>query len=73
MLNQHDPPEQTNFSAVVAGMHGFVEVRSCEGFNPPKRKLTIKQKRESQEWTYYIAAEEVVWDYAPKMPEYIDG
>uniref|UniRef100_A0A8C7V254 Coagulation factor V n=1 Tax=Oncorhynchus mykiss TaxID=8022 RepID=A0A8C7V254_ONCMY len=46
-----------------AGMHGFVEVRSCEGFNPPKRKLTIKQKRESQEWTYYIAAEEVVWDY----------
>uniref|UniRef100_A0A8K9Y6B3 ferroxidase n=1 Tax=Oncorhynchus mykiss TaxID=8022 RepID=A0A8K9Y6B3_ONCMY len=33
------------------------------GFNPPKRKLTIKQKRESQEWTYYIAAEEVVWDY----------
>uniref|UniRef100_A0A8C7WL70 ferroxidase n=1 Tax=Oncorhynchus mykiss TaxID=8022 RepID=A0A8C7WL70_ONCMY len=56
-----------------AGMHGFVEVRSCEGFNPPKRKLTIKQKRESQEWTYYIAAEEVVWDYAPNMPEYIDG
>uniref|UniRef100_A0A674D025 ferroxidase n=1 Tax=Salmo trutta TaxID=8032 RepID=A0A674D025_SALTR len=56
-----------------AGMHGFVDVRSCEGFNPPKRKLTIKQKRESQEWTYYIAAEEVVWDYAPKMPEYIDG
>uniref|UniRef100_A0A4W5KUV5 Coagulation factor V n=1 Tax=Hucho hucho TaxID=62062 RepID=A0A4W5KUV5_9TELE len=73
MLNQHDLPEQTNFSAVVAGMHGFVEVRSCEGFNPPKRKLTIKQKRESQEWTYYIAAEEVVWDYAPNMPEYIDG
>ncbi|CAB1346519.1 unnamed protein product [Coregonus sp. 'balchen'] len=56
-----------------AGMHGFVEVRSCEGFNPPKRKLTLKQKRESQEWTYYIAAEEVVWDYAPNMPEYIDG
>uniref|UniRef100_A0A4W5KFQ9 ferroxidase n=1 Tax=Hucho hucho TaxID=62062 RepID=A0A4W5KFQ9_9TELE len=44
-----------------------------DGFNPPKRKLTIKQKRESQEWTYYIAAEEVVWDYAPNMPEYIDG
>uniref|UniRef100_A0A6Q2Y3K0 Coagulation factor V n=1 Tax=Esox lucius TaxID=8010 RepID=A0A6Q2Y3K0_ESOLU len=50
-----------------AGMHGFVEVRSCEGFNPPQRKLTIKEKQESQVWIYYIAAEEVVWDYAPNM------
>uniref|UniRef100_A0A3P9AC73 ferroxidase n=1 Tax=Esox lucius TaxID=8010 RepID=A0A3P9AC73_ESOLU len=56
-----------------AGMHGFVEVRSCEGFNPPQRKLTIKEKQESQVWIYYIAAEEVVWDYAPNMPELIDG
>ncbi|KAL0985594.1 hypothetical protein UPYG_G00159150 [Umbra pygmaea] len=56
-----------------AGMHGFVEVRTCQGFDPPKRRLTIKEKRESQEWTYYIAAEEVIWDYAPNMPELIDG
>ncbi|XP_062313084.1 coagulation factor V [Osmerus eperlanus] len=56
-----------------AGMHGFVDVVSCKGFDAPKRKLTIQQKRESQEWTYYIAAEEVVWDYAPNMPAYMDG
>ncbi|KAJ8004695.1 hypothetical protein DPEC_G00138980 [Dallia pectoralis] len=56
-----------------AGMHGFVEVKSCEGFNPPRRKMTIKERQESQEWTYYIAAEEVVWDYAPNMPEFIEG
>ena len=54
-------------------MHGFVDVVSCKGFDAPKRKLTIQQRRESQEWTYYIAAEEVVWDYAPNMPAYMDG
>lgn len=53
-------------------MHGYLDVRACEGFAAPSRKLTIQQKLQSQEWTYYIAAEEVVWDYAPKMPDYID-
>ncbi|XP_066542296.1 coagulation factor V isoform X2 [Hoplias malabaricus] len=56
-----------------AGMHGFLTINVCEEFPPPKRKLTIQQSRESQEWTYYIAAEESVWDYAPNMPEKIDG
>ncbi|XP_068602540.1 coagulation factor V [Brachionichthys hirsutus] len=55
-----------------AGMHGLVEVKMCDGFEAPQRKMTIEQKRNSREWTYYIAAEEVVWDYAPNMPEYID-
>uniref|UniRef100_A0A9J8BSU7 Coagulation factor V n=1 Tax=Cyprinus carpio carpio TaxID=630221 RepID=A0A9J8BSU7_CYPCA len=26
-----------------------------------------------QECTYYIAAEEIIWDYAPNMPENMDG
>ncbi|KAM6986712.1 coagulation factor V [Aplochiton taeniatus] len=55
-----------------AGLHGYVNVQSCEAFEAPKRRLTIQEKRESKEWTFYIAAEEVIWDYAPDMPEYID-
>ncbi|KAM9851214.1 coagulation factor V [Aulostomus maculatus] len=54
------------------GMHGFVDVKMCEGFKAPKRMMTIKEKHDSMEWTYYIAAEEVIWDYAPNMPEHID-
>ncbi|XP_070832599.1 coagulation factor V [Chaetodon trifascialis] len=55
-----------------AGMHGFVDVKKCDGFNAPRRKMTIEQKRHSREWKYYIAAEEIVWDYAPNMHEHID-
>ncbi|KAG5833345.1 hypothetical protein ANANG_G00274960 [Anguilla anguilla] len=56
-----------------AGMHGYLNVQTCEGIAAPIRKLTIQQRIQSQEWTYYIAAEEVVWDYAPNMPDYIDS
>ncbi|XP_045909140.1 coagulation factor V [Micropterus dolomieu] len=55
-----------------AGMHGFVDVKKCAGFDAPQRRMTIEQKRHSREWKYYIAAEEVVWDYAPEMHDYID-
>ncbi|XP_041858516.1 coagulation factor V [Melanotaenia boesemani] len=54
------------------GLHGFVDVKECDGFERPTRKMTIAQKRQSTEWTYYIAAEEVVWDYSPNMPDHID-
>ncbi|XP_076857602.1 coagulation factor V [Brachyhypopomus gauderio] len=54
------------------GMHGFLTVHTCEEFTAPKRRLTITQTRESQEWTYYIAAEEIIWDYAPNMPDNMD-
>ncbi|KAJ8253052.1 hypothetical protein GJAV_G00208600 [Gymnothorax javanicus] len=56
-----------------AGMHGYLNVKACDGIEAPVRRLTIQQRRQSQEWTYYIAAEEVVWDYAPNMPDYIDS
>uniref|UniRef100_A0A8C5FVB2 ferroxidase n=1 Tax=Gadus morhua TaxID=8049 RepID=A0A8C5FVB2_GADMO len=42
------------------------------GFEANRRRLTIEQQRHSKEWTYYIAAEEIMWNYAPKMPTYID-
>lgn len=57
---------------ISAGMHGFLHINTCEKFTAPKRKLTIQQKRESQEWIYYIAAEEIIWDYAPNLPENMD-
>lgn len=53
-------------------MYGFVDVKNCEGFKAPLRRMTVAQKRESREWKYYIAAEEVVWDYTPNTNEYID-
>ncbi|ROL41994.1 Coagulation factor V [Anabarilius grahami] len=56
-----------------AGLHGYLNIRTCDEYTAPKRRLTIEQKQESQEWTYYIAAEEIIWDYAPNMPENIDG
>uniref|UniRef100_A0A8C5BQU9 Coagulation factor V n=1 Tax=Gadus morhua TaxID=8049 RepID=A0A8C5BQU9_GADMO len=62
---------QTN-KHMEAGMHGFVDVRTCKGFEANRRRLTIEQQRHSKEWTYYIAAEEIMWNYAPKMPTYID-
>ncbi|XP_037136671.1 coagulation factor V isoform X1 [Syngnathus acus] len=57
---------------IEEGMHAFLDVRTCEGIEAPRRRITPAQRRESREWKYYIAAEEVVWDYAPDMPEHID-
>uniref|UniRef100_A0A668AQG1 Coagulation factor V n=1 Tax=Myripristis murdjan TaxID=586833 RepID=A0A668AQG1_9TELE len=48
-------------------MHGFVDVRKCEGFEEPRRRMTIKERRYSKHWTFFIAAEEVIWDYAPNI------
>uniref|UniRef100_A0A3B3DA01 ferroxidase n=1 Tax=Oryzias melastigma TaxID=30732 RepID=A0A3B3DA01_ORYME len=61
-----------NMRHIEAGMHGFVDIKRCEEFKEPIRTMTIAQKRHSTEWTYYIAAEEVVWDYSPKIQEHMD-
>ncbi|XP_041114974.1 coagulation factor V [Polyodon spathula] len=55
-----------------AGMHGYMKVQVCEGIEAVKRKITIKERKMSQVWTYWIAAEERTWDYTPVMPTYID-
>ncbi|KAM4608866.1 coagulation factor V [Polymixia lowei] len=55
-----------------AGMHGFVDLRECDGFEAPRRRLTTEQQRHSKIWKFYIAAEEITWNYAPNMPAYID-
>ncbi|KAL2081363.1 hypothetical protein ACEWY4_023216 [Coilia grayii] len=56
-----------------AGMHGFLTVEKCENFNKPVRKLSKQEMQSSRLWTYYIAAEEVTWDYTPNPPDYIDA
>ncbi|XP_017287310.1 coagulation factor V [Kryptolebias marmoratus] len=60
------------FKHIEVGMHGFVDVKKCEGFKEPVRKMTIAEQRQSNEWTYYIAAEEIIWDYAPNQQEHVD-
>ncbi|XP_069389658.1 coagulation factor V isoform X2 [Paralichthys olivaceus] len=57
---------------IEAGMHGFVDVKTCDGFQAPRRSLTMAQRKERREWTYFIAAEEIVWDYAPDMHQHVD-
>ncbi|KAL4608796.1 coagulation factor V [Arapaima gigas] len=56
-----------------ARMHGFLDIQICEGVTPPRRRITIQESRLSQEWTYYIAAEEIIWDYAPNILKYVDS
>uniref|UniRef100_A0A3Q4HR08 Coagulation factor V n=1 Tax=Neolamprologus brichardi TaxID=32507 RepID=A0A3Q4HR08_NEOBR len=53
-------------------MHAFVDVINCKGFEKPKRWVTYAQQRQSTEWKYYIAAEEIFWDYAPTNQDHID-
>ncbi|MBN3318452.1 FA5V protein, partial [Atractosteus spatula] len=60
------------YKHLEAGMHGYLEVQSCESKAPITRRLTVQQKRQSSEWVYYIAAEEIIWDYAPNLPGYVD-
>uniref|UniRef100_A0A8C0GY57 Coagulation factor V n=1 Tax=Chelonoidis abingdonii TaxID=106734 RepID=A0A8C0GY57_CHEAB len=38
----------------------------------PKKKLSFKEVRMIKNWEYFIAAEEITWDYAPEIPETID-
>uniref|UniRef100_A0A8C6X341 Plastocyanin-like domain-containing protein n=1 Tax=Naja naja TaxID=35670 RepID=A0A8C6X341_NAJNA len=38
------------------------------------RKLSIKELRMIKSWEYFIAAEEITWDYAPEIPtQYLDN
>ncbi|XP_028992983.1 coagulation factor V [Betta splendens] len=55
-----------------AGMHGFVDVKQCDGFEASQREMTSEQKKHSKVWKYYIAAEEVIWDYAPQIHGHVD-
>ncbi|XP_053562480.1 coagulation factor V [Bombina bombina] len=52
---------------VQAGMHSYINVQSCGDQYASVRKYSLYQKRYIQNWEYYIAAEEVLWDYAANV------
>nr|XP_034971451.1 coagulation factor V [Zootoca vivipara] len=55
-----------------AGMHGYLNIEDCGNPDTLTRKLSYKELRMIKNWDYYIAAEEVIWDYAPEIPDSVD-
>ncbi|OXB83332.1 UNVERIFIED_CONTAM: hypothetical protein H355_001769 [Colinus virginianus] len=53
-------------------MHGYLTVRDCGDREVKKSRLSLKERRMVKNWEYFIAAEEVVWDYAPTIPDSLD-
>uniref|UniRef100_K7F2H6 Coagulation factor V n=1 Tax=Pelodiscus sinensis TaxID=13735 RepID=K7F2H6_PELSI len=56
-----------------AGMHGYLNIEECEEKDVFKKKISFKELRMIKDWEYFIAAEEITWDYAPNVPETIDS
>uniref|UniRef100_A0AAX7VSX8 ferroxidase n=1 Tax=Astatotilapia calliptera TaxID=8154 RepID=A0AAX7VSX8_ASTCA len=48
----------------------FSTLTRVEKYSP--RWVSYAEQRQSREWKYYIAAEEIFWDYAPTKQDHID-
>lgn len=59
-------------SSQLAGMHGYITVRDCGNKEVKKSHLSYKERLMVKSWEYFIAAEEVTWDYAPSIPDSLD-
>uniref|UniRef100_A0A8C1KC99 ferroxidase n=1 Tax=Cyprinus carpio TaxID=7962 RepID=A0A8C1KC99_CYPCA len=59
----------------VGIISGSATSASMTGVHPGRWLISshISRLYSYQECTYYIAAEEIIWDYAPNMPENMDG
>ncbi|XP_072504800.1 coagulation factor V isoform X4 [Notamacropus eugenii] len=55
-----------------AGMKAYLKIEKCPKATRKIHKLTRDQRRYIKKWEYFIAAEEVIWDYAPKNQENTD-
>nr|XP_013039971.2 coagulation factor V [Anser cygnoides] len=55
-----------------AGMHGYLTIRDCGDKEAKRSRLSYKERRMVKSWEYFIAAEEVTWDYAPNIPDSLD-
>uniref|UniRef100_A0A6I8P7S7 Coagulation factor V n=1 Tax=Ornithorhynchus anatinus TaxID=9258 RepID=A0A6I8P7S7_ORNAN len=55
-----------------AGMHGYLNIKSCQKQTRSNKKISRDQRRQIKDWEYFIAAEEVMWDYAPVIPGNMD-
>ncbi|KAM9685805.1 coagulation factor V isoform 1-T1 [Trichechus inunguis] len=55
-----------------AGMHAYINIENCPKKTRSPKKLTRDQRRHIKRWEYFVAAEEVIWDYAPIIPANMD-
>ncbi|KAM6218339.1 coagulation factor V [Rhynchocyon petersi] len=55
-----------------AGMRAYMNIKNCPKKTRSFKKPTREQRRHIKRWEYFIAAEEVIWDYAPVIPINID-
>ncbi|XP_039097822.1 coagulation factor V [Hyaena hyaena] len=55
-----------------AGMQAYIDIENCAKKTRNPKKLTRDQRRHIKRWEYFIAAEEVIWDYAPIIPANMD-
>ncbi|KAM6292526.1 coagulation factor V [Porphyrio hochstetteri] len=55
-----------------AGMHGYLTVKDCGDKEMKRSRLSYKELLMVKSWEYFIAAEEVTWDYAPTIPDSLD-
>ncbi|XP_036199955.1 coagulation factor V [Myotis myotis] len=51
-----------------AGMQARINIENCAKKTRSTKWLTPEQRRHMKRWEYFIAAEEVIWDYAPFIP-----
>ncbi|KAL7983436.1 hypothetical protein Chor_000312 [Crotalus horridus] len=56
----------------LAGMHGYLNIKDCGNPDTLTRRLSFREQRMIKNWDYFIAAEEITWDYAPEIPSSID-
>ncbi|XP_011370034.1 coagulation factor V [Pteropus vampyrus] len=55
-----------------AGMQAYIDIKNCAKKTRNLKTLTREQRRHMKRWEYFIAAEEVIWDYAPVIPATMD-
>ncbi|KAM6154284.1 coagulation factor V [Erethizon dorsatum] len=55
-----------------AGMQAHIDIINCPKKTRNIKRLTLEQRRYMRRWEYFIAAEEVIWDYAPVIPASMD-
>ncbi|XP_037596438.1 coagulation factor V isoform X4 [Cebus imitator] len=55
-----------------AGMQAYIDIKNCPKKTRRLKKITREQRRQIKRWEYFIAAEEVIWDYAPVIPANMD-
>uniref|UniRef100_A0A2K5DSE6 Coagulation factor V n=1 Tax=Aotus nancymaae TaxID=37293 RepID=A0A2K5DSE6_AOTNA len=55
-----------------AGMQAHIDIKNCPKKTRRLKKITREQRRHIKRWEYFIAAEEIIWDYAPVIPANMD-